>query len=460
VRFVGRWVVSLGLLIAACGGSESAPSGPPEGTPVVPGPPAPSPEPTAPSTTEPPATPPLCARKDQARTAPAALFDAFQKDVATLSGADKDARVTTLLADVAAQGGTPLRDPSTGRVIFLARGAPPAGPWSAVGSFAGWDKTKGISLTNIAGTDLYAGEATILPGTSHTYKLLSGTSDAGFMQDPLARNVVWDGFNTGTVGEFNAYVHPEAIPADKGRIVRHPRLHAQKLANDRDVFTYLPARYDDAACPKLPVVVFHDGNEALTRGDFAGEADKLYAARPELAAVLVFVALPTQNVRMAEYTFGTVDAKGSDYVDFVVSDLLPLVSKGYRLCSQPAAKGISGASLGGLISTYAAFESPSTFGWVGAQSSSYFWENDALVTRVETSAKIPVRFYLDSGAPNGVCDGGDNCAITDEMEQVMKTKGYDVLRVKAMNAAHDWPFWRDRFAGMLTHFRDKQIACD
>lgn len=459
MRYAGIWAFGMGLLIAACGGGDAASPSGPEATPGPSG--GPGTQPAPPATTEPPVvpTPIACSRKDQARTAPVALFDAFQTDVAGLAAGDRPARVAKLLADVAAQGGTPLEDPISGRVVFLAKGAPPSGPWSAVGSFGGWDKAKGAALAEIPGTDLYWGEATIPRGASFTYKLLSGTSDGGFAQDPLARNLDWDGFDTGTVGSFNGVGHPEDWPAGKGRLVHQGKLHAQKLGNDRDVYTYLPPRYDDASCPKLPVVVFHDGNEALTRGGFAVEADALYAARPELSAVLVFVALPTQTVRMDEYTFGTATAKGADYVDFIVADLLPAMSKGYRLCSKAEARGLSGASLGGLISTYAAFESPSTFGWVGAQSSSYFWENEAMITRVQSSPKIATRFYLDSGDPGGTCTG-DNCAVTDEMEQAMKAKGYDVVRVKAAGALHEWSYWRARFAGMLTHFRDKQTACD
>lgn len=157
---------------------------------------------------------------------------------------------------------------------------------------------------------------------------------------------------------------------------------------------------------------------------------------------------------MQEYSFGMSDSKGTEYVDFLAADLLPRLAKEDRLCGKAEARGIAGASLGGLISTFAAFEKPTTWGWVGAQSSSYFWDDNAMITRVESSPKIPVRFYLDSGCPD------DNCDVTDEMASVMTTKGYDLVRVKVNGAQHDWSYWRDRLPGMLTHFRDKQTVCD
>jgi enterochelin esterase family protein len=460
--------LALAAAIGGCGVSDA--SGPPDGAPPAgadPGAGAVTPPGDAPPAHPgaPPPGPAACARADLARTAPASLFDAFEADLAAVpAGPSGDAaragRVDQLLADVSAQGGTPLEDPKTGRAVFLVRGAPPAGSWSVVGSFVGWDKGQRLAMSAVEGTDLYAVDTVIPAGQSQTYKLLTGDADEGFVEDLLATNVVWDGIDHHTVGEMNAIVHPADQPKDHGRLERAARVHAQKLGDDRDVFVYLPPRYDDGSCAKLPMIVFHDGNESLTRGDFAGVADELYASRPELSAILVFVALPTQDVRMDQYTFGTPGAKGDDYVDFLAADLMPKVTGAYRVCAKADARGISGASLGGLISTYAAFAKPGVFGWVGAQSASYFWADDALVDRASTSPVIPTRFYLDSGEPGGACGEEDNCAITDEMAATLTSKGYEVERVKVPNAEHDWPYWRARLPGMLTSFRDGHTACD
>jgi enterochelin esterase family protein len=140
--------------------------------------------------------------------------------------------------------------------------------------------------------------------------------------------------------------------------------------------------------------------------------------------------------------------------------LVPAMAKSYRLCSQPAARGVSGASLGGIIATYAAFQKPGVFGWAGAQSASYFWQDDTMIAQAASAARIPTRFYLDSGEPNGTCAVDDNCAVVDPMQQTLETKGYDVERIKVPNAQHDWPYWKARLPGMLTHFRASQTVCD
>jgi enterochelin esterase family protein len=396
---------------------------------------------------------PDCTRAGQAKTAPVTLYDQFLLDLANLSTAQaRAARVDKLLADVAAQGGTPLEDAGD-RLVFLVRGAGPLGPWSVAGEFTAW-KTNARAMTQVPNTDLWVLDTTVSRSLgAQPYKLLSGTSDSGFREDLLAQNVRWDGIDRQTVGEFNAIAHPSGTPAQKGRLRAHRGVSATKLADTRDVFVYLPPRYDDGSCAPLPELVFHDGNESLTRGDFAGAADAFYQQTPAAQAVLVFVALPNQNVRMDQYTFGTQTAKAPLYKDFLVDDLAPSLAKQYRLCGNPGATGVSGASLGGLVSTWLAFERSDVWGYVGGQSSSFFWQNDAMITRAQNSTKLPIRFYLDHGCPN------DNCASNRDMVAALKAKGYDVTHVEEPNGQHDWAYWKKRLPGVLGKFREGKTGC-
>jgi enterochelin esterase family protein len=255
---------------------------------------------------------------------------------------------------------------------------------------------------------------------------------------------VWDGIDHQTVGEFNAIAHPGDGAATKGRIVRWH--DTPSPTGKRDVFVWFPARYDDGSCKKLPVLVVHDGNESLTRGDFVSVADMQPAMEQPIQ---VFVALPSQDIRIDEYTFNTQTAKGQQYVGFLASDLLPKVRASFHACSAQAATGISGASLGGLISTYGVFEKPHVFGYVGSQSGSYFWDNESLVTRATQTAPIAVRFYLDHGCPN------DNCDSNRDLNNALTQKGYDVVHVEVPNAQHDWSYWKARQPQLLHDFMVK-----
>jgi enterochelin esterase-like enzyme len=400
----------------------------------------------------PDAASPTCTRAAQAKTAGASLFDALVTDLAKLPDGSKSARVDAFLVDVKSQGGTPLE--GTGdRLVFLARGAGPEGPWNVAGAFTDWKNGK-LPMALVPGTDLYVLDTQVARGKAQAYKLLSGAQDSGFREDLLAENVEWDGFDKKTVGAFNAVAHPGDADMSKGRIVRHHDVHATKLADDRDVFVYLPPAYDDGSCKKLPHLVFHDGNESLTRVSFAYVADATYTKTPSASAVLAFVALPTQNVRTDEYTFGTTGAIGDAYGEFLLSDLEPILGKRYRLCGAASAKGLAGASLGGLISTYLAFQHPEAWGFIGAQSASYFWDNDWMLTRAAQAPNVPVRVYLDTGCPD------DNCDVVRPMNDTLTKRAYDVLYVEEANAAHDWSFWAGRLPKLLTRFREGQTTCD
>jgi enterochelin esterase family protein len=390
---------------------------------------------------------PVCTRAAQAATAPATLYDALVADLKSLQSAQIPAREDQFIADVKAQGGTPLEDAGD-RLVFVERGAPPQGPWSVAGSFTNW-KASALPMTLVPGTtDLYVLDAHVARGVAQPYKLLSGTDDTGFAEDLLARNVVWDGINHDAPGFFNAIAHASDGDASKGRIVRHHTVHATKLGDDRDVFVYLPPKYDDGSCAAVPQIVFHDGNESLTRGDFATVADTTYASNASSQAALVFVALSDQNVRTNEYTFGTQGALGDDYGDFLVNDLEPILSQTYRVCSKAGSRGIAGASLGGLISTYLAFQRPDVWGFVGAQSASYFWDDNAMITRAGQDPVVPVRFYLDTGCP----DGADNCTVVQQVRDALEAKSYDVTYVEDDTAQHDWPYWAARLPKLLTDF--------
>lgn len=436
--------VALVMLLVACGSTSGTPTD--AGTndsALVDALDAPAP----PSDASADAPHPVCTRTSQATTAPASLYDALLVDLAKLQNTQISARLDQFAADVKAQGGTPLEDANSDRVVFFVRGAPPLGPWSVAGTFTGW-KANPLAMTLVpATTDAWVLDTHVARGVAHQYKLLSGTDDAGFTEDLLARNVVWDGIDHGAPGFFNAIAHATDGDASKGRIVRHHTVHATELGDDRDVFVYLPPRYDDGSCATLPQIVFHDGNESLTRGDFAGAADATYATTPQSQAVLVFVALPSQTVRMAEYTFGA-NTLGDQYGDFLVNDLEPIVKTAYRVCGAAGSRGLAGASLGGLISTYLAFQRSDVWGFVGAQSASYFWDSNAMITRASQDPIVPVRFYLDTGCP----DANDNCTVVQEERDALDAKGYDVVYDEDDTAMHDWPYWAKRLPKLLADF--------
>ncbi len=376
------------------------------------------------------------------------------------SPAEKDALVAAFFAELEDGGGTPLRDrQGSSRVAFVARDAPGVG-YSVSGTFNGWDA--GVNpLFQVEGSTLYATELSLPRLTAHAYKMVDGT---GYYEDRRAANVQWDGLSKAGPGEFNAVVHPELLPVAAGRVVAHRQVPSATLSDARDVFVYLPPAYDAPGCPQLPSLYFQDGNEALTHAPFSSAADGRYGAVPSDSAVLVFVALPNQGIRLQQYSPYVEpqvisNPRGAEYVTFLADELVPRISSRYRVCAAPRDRGLTGASMGGLISHFGGMQRPEVFGYVGAQSASYFIGNNALIGRVQSSAAAALRVYLDAGCWSQDLSR-DNCDVTRLMRDALAQKSYPHRHVEEVDARHEWGFWQTRLPGLLGYFREGHRGCE
>src|SRR5262249_53751276 len=107
----------------------------------------------------------------------------------------------------------------------------------------------------------------------------------------------------------------------------------------------------------------------------------------------------------------------------------------------PAQRGLAGASLGGLISIYGAWQRPDAFLRVIGQSPSLFWNNESLTQTVAQGPQKPIKFYLDTGCPDSI---PDNCSSTESLAQVLRNRGYNYLLVEEPGGQHDWAYWQRR----------------
>ena len=278
-----------------------------------------------------------------------------------------------------------------------------------------------------------------VPAGRHAYKIYYPSGDA-WVADLSNPHVEWDGFDPGTVGAFNSVLRPQGA-----RLVWLPGVHSPQLQNARDVIVYVPASYDGGD-ENYATLYIHDGNESIVRGRYPQVAADTAATEPDSEAVLVFIALPDQDVRIEEYTMGVAGARGDDYVDFVAQTLVPLIDAEFRTRAEREARGVHGASLGGLVSFWAVLQYPGTFGYTAGMSSSFFWAEQFMIAQVEARGCQELVYYLDSGSPD------DNFGVTEVMRDTLNDLGCDYEYVLEPGGEHDWAFWRGRFGGVLRHF--------
>lgn len=483
----------LAALLSACGGASSngsadagpdggvADAGPDAGTPDA-GHPTGTPDAGSPDAGVPP-----CGRAAQAHNAPYSLLSDLKVELGRATSADaRRVVVDHFIEAVEAAGGAPLVSDaraSSQRVAFFVRGSDAAGT-TVAGEFNGWTPT-GAALVRLWDTDLYVAEVVVPRTGPQPYKFVKNGTFDNESEDARAHNVTWDNINRNGVGRFNALVYPELQPAGQGRLTAWRRVHSAALNDDRDVFIYTPATYDSGDCAALPAIYMHDGNEALTRDSFALAADAYYASRPQDSAVLVFVALPTQDVRFSQYSFPWSPFPATDwptptgdkYATFLKTELVPKVDAAFHTSAKREDRGVAGISLGGLISVYVGFEASDTFSFVGTQSGSMFWpytgtlgdvdKNDinAMVQRASTGPVVPLRFYVDHGAPSNnesdcrAADDWDDCQSNALFVDALQQRGYTYAHFVEVGGQHDWVYWKKRLPKLLCFFRNDKGVC-
>ncbi|MBI4613585.1 MAG: hypothetical protein HY720_08255 [Planctomycetes bacterium] len=251
-----------------------------------------------------------------------------------------------------------------------------------------------------------------------------------------------------------------AVPAAaQGRIVRHAGFESRLLANERDVWVYLPAGYDLGSA-RYPVLYLDDGNNMFDPSApfggwrLQGTLDRMIAAG-EMRAVIA-VAVSNTPDRIYEYT-PTEDEEyggggGGTYLRFLIEELKPFVDRTYRTERGAGSTGILGSSLGGLQAFHAAWTRWDVFGLSGAMSPSFWWDDRFLLREVQRFSGTPprARFYLDSGDQGPSRDGK---ADTEAMRDALAAKGYEFGKTLShwldRGAAHNEIAWAGRVGRAL-----------
>ena len=281
----------------------------------------------------------------------------------------------------------------------------------------------------------------------YQYKLAYPGLDGNdnWFTDRSNRHIRWDGFDPGTIGAFNSILDVGSPTAEGSRMVWWAQVESQVLGNTREVYIHLPASYDEDENRRYPVLYVQDGNESIVRSQFHQVADD-HAAQGNAEVILVFVALPTQEDRFPEYTMASDGARGDVYTEFLAKELVPMIDAVFRTRAEAKARGLVGASLGGLISFWTALQYSETFEYTAGMSSSFFWEDQFMIREVERRGCQGLRYYIDSGSPN------DNADVTRLMRDKLDELGCTFEHVEETGGTHDWSFWKGRFPNVLRTF--------
>lgn len=242
-----------------------------------------------------------------------------------------------------------------------------------------------------------------------------------------------------------------------------------QLGNRRDVLVHLPPSYPDGR-RDWPVLYFHDGHNLFdAHASFAGEwrvDETMTALAAEgLEAIVVGVANRGRE-RVDEYAPfyqpGVGGGKAPEYLRFLAETVKPLVDREFKTAGDRERTGLVGSSLGGLVSLWALFERPRTFGLVAALSPSVLFARGALNAWLAGQPRVEARIYLDVGTAEGPPLGGallgrllprPYVSRVRETRRLLGRMGYregkDLLYVEEKGGRHDEAHWGRRLPGAL-----------
>ena len=234
-------------------------------------------------------------------------------------------------------------------------------------------------------------------------------------------------------------------------------VYSPELDNRRDVLVYLPPSYPQGR-RRYPVLYMHDGQNLFDpatsfAGDWGMGRSMNAAARRGLEAIVVGV--PHLGVtRLDEYgpwhdESSGAGGRGDAYLAFLADTLKPLVDSRFRTRRGRDQTVIAGSSMGALISLYALFHRPETFGAAGVLSPSLWFAGGAIFPHIERARVVPARIYLDIGAQ----EGAHHVANARRLRNLLLAKGYgrgrDLCWRESGQGGHDERSWGRRFARAL-----------
>ena len=257
-----------------------------------------------------------------------------------------------------------------------------------------------------------------------------------------------------------------------GEIRIAPEIYSPQLGNSRDILVYLPPSYSRVD-RHYPVIYMQDGQNLFDNvTSYAGEwgvDETMEELGQEEGLEAIIVGIPNTGIHRVDEYSPFADrrlggGRGDDYVRFIVENLKPQIDQEFRTLPGRKYTGIMGSSMGGLISLYAYFEFPSTFGFAGVMSPSLWFAGEAIYDYVDSAVFYPGKIYLDAGTReygesqnNGLLHRATASrryyASVRRMKAVLVRKGFrplrDIMHVEEKWAGHSETSWRRRLPPAL-----------
>ncbi len=362
--------------------------------------------------------------------------------------------------------GAPMIDGDSAHFVYYDSEARQVG---LSGEFNQWDR-RGLHMTPLRGTGISYCTLQFRGPVRVEYKFIV---DGEWMTDPFCPNIIDNGVGEQNsffvVGDFHDPPELEVNPAIAHGRVEEFDFKSKVLNNRRRVYLYLPPSYATEGAARFPTLYVHDGGEYLTRALLATVLDNLIHSK-EVAPLIAVMVDPVDRGR--EYW------ANEEYGRFTEEELVPHIDRRYRTLARREARGVMGASLGGLISTYLALSRPHLFSKVGGQSSALFllegdrasglvselrkrlsslqnhWDEPRSLASLVDKLRVPITFYFDVGKyePQFI-------PAHHRLVPLLEAKDCPCF-FQELTGGHNWTSWRAHLKDLLTFLwgKEQQVA--
>lgn len=238
-----------------------------------------------------------------------------------------------------------------------------------------------------------------------------------------------------------------------GRVESLKQIYSSVLKNARDVSVWLPPSYLRNSERRYPVIYQQDGQNAFDpETSYAGVDWGIDEAMTELIAQgevpeAIVVAVESTDDREAEYDYSQ---KGSDYADFLIQTLKPLIDLRYR--TQPGREStyLMGSSMGALISATMLFYHSEVFSRAAGLSFPAHYDAGSIFRLLDNSPRPKnIQLYADHG------DRGEDVGYepwVNKLYHFLRGHGYSAIQLqfkKFVGADHNEEAWARRVKAPL-----------
>ena len=299
-------------------------------------------------------------------------------------------------------------------------------------------------LEPLPGSDLWALTMELPDMSRFEYKFeVFKNGESHLLLDELNGVLAHDPFGANSVCQGYGYQRPSwTLPDPESRSgnLTTLKIDSHSFGQTRDIEIYLPALFRRSRT--YPLLVVHDGLDYLRYADLKNVLDNLIH-RLEIPAMIV--AMVQSPDRLTEYT------GDKRHAHFLAEELLPAVSAKFPLLDDSKARGLVGASLGGVASLHAASQYPELYGQLLLQSGSFAFSDlghhkkdpvfDPVVKFVNEYRNNPIvlaeKIYMSCGIYESLIY--ENRSLLPVFQDLNMQVFFEEAR-----DAHNWENWRDR----------------